>query len=466
MNARGGHGTRTRRVALALFTRDLRVHDNPVLAAAARADATVPLFVLDDRLLASPFASANRAAFLRESLADLRDQLTQRGSGLVVRQGDTTAEVARLAREVDAAEVHVASDVSAYARDRERRLRAALEEQGRALHVHEAVLTAHEPGALTPTGRDHFAVFTPYFRRWSEVPLRPLADTPRRIRLPDVARGGLPSRARICAGTTAPRLARGGETQGRLLMQRWARRGVERYLNGQDDLAADESSRLSPYLHFGCLSAVELARVVGRDEPARAFVRQLAWRDFHHQVLAARPAASWCDYRTRGDRWRDDEQALEAWKSGRTGFPVVDAGMRQLHEEGWMHNRARLVAASFLTKTLYLDWRLGAQHFLDHLVDGDIANNNMNWQWAAGTGTDTRPNRVLNAVRQAHRYDPRGDYVRRYVPELADLPVNTLHEPQRLGTEELERRGYPPPIVDLAQANAHFRDTREVMRGC
>jgi deoxyribodipyrimidine photo-lyase len=199
---------------------------------------------------------------------------------------------------------------------------------------------------------------------------------------------------------------------------------------------------LSPYLHFGCVSPVELVgRADRRKRGVEPFLRQLAWRDFHHQVLAARPEAAHRDYRPRGDRWHRDDEALQAWRDGRTGYPLVDAGMRQLAREGWMHNRARLVTASFLTKHLYVDWRLGARHFFDLLVDGDIANNALNWQWVAGTGTDTRPNRVLNPTLQAKRYDPAGAYVRRYLPEL--------------GTPD-----YPPPIVDHRDAVAAFRAAR------
>jgi deoxyribodipyrimidine photo-lyase len=158
--------------------------------------------------------------------------------------------------------------------------------------------------------------------------------------------------------------------------------------------------------------------------------------------------------------WREDPVAFAAWQQGRTGYPLVDAGMRQLAREGWMHNRVRLVTASFLTKTLYLDWRPGARHFLDLLVDGDIASNTMNWQWVAGTGTDTRPNRVLNPVRQSREHDPGGGYIRRYLPELSDLVTPLVHEPWRLPAAELAERGYPPPIVDLAETSERFRTQR------
>jgi deoxyribodipyrimidine photo-lyase len=195
-----------------------------------------------------------------------------------------------------------------------------------------------------------------------------------------------------------------------------------------------------------------------------AFIRQLAWRDFHHQVLAARPEVATTDYRTRHDHWRCDDTAAQAWRDGRTGYPIVDAGMRQLQREGWMHNRARLITASFFTKTLYLDWRLGARHFFDLLVDADVANNQLNWQWVAGTGTDTRPNRVLNPLRQAERYDPNGDYVRRYLPELQDIPGPAVHQPWKLDRRHRARLDYPDPIIGLRDGADYFRTFRDKNR--
>lgn len=234
------------------------------------------------------------------------------------------------------------------------------------------------------------------------------------------------------------------------------------YQDRQDDLPGDATSRLSPYLHFGCLSPVELVHKASarQDAGAEAFVRQLAWRDFHHQVLAARPDAAHADYRSRGDRWRQDDAEVTAWKEGRTGYPVVDAGMRQLLHEGWLHNRARMLVASFLTKTLYVDWRVGARHFLDLLVDGDMANNQLNWQWMAGTGTDTRPNRVLNPLVQAKRFDPQGEYVRRWVPELAGLMRRRGAPAVEAVRAERAAYDYPDPVVDLADGLGRFRRAR------
>jgi deoxyribodipyrimidine photo-lyase len=432
------------RVSVALFTADLRVHDNPVLWAALQgAERVVPLFVVDTGIRRTGFVVPNRAAFLAGSLADLDAALRARGGRLVVRAGDVVEETCRVAAETGAGAVHLAGGVSRYAARRETRLRTRLSGDGRALHVHDASVTAVPPGALTPAGKDHFAVFTPYFRRWEGFAVRRVLPAPDTVRVPDVRSAGLPSARSLAPGPTSPGLPAGGETEARRRMRSWLSGPLADYEDRQDDLAADATSRLSPYLHFGCLSPAELlARSRAQDNPgARAFVRQLAWRDFHYQVLSARPDAARHDYRPHHDRWRHVTQEIDAWREGRTGYPVVDAAMRQLSHEGWMPGRARLLTASFLTKTLYVDWRVGARHFLDLLVDGDIANNQLNWQWAAGTGTDTRPNRVLNPLTQARRHDPHGGYVRRWLPDA--------------------RTDHPSPIVDLAEAAARFKRARE-----
>ena len=429
---------------IVLFTRDLRVHDNPGLAAAAEADTVVPLFVLDDAILSSRYNRPNRAAFLAESLTDLDASLCERGAGLVVRRGDVATEVARVADDVDAAEVHVAADYSRHAVRRQSALADALGRRQLVLHDSHVVAA---PGSITPSGADHFSVFSAYHRRWVDAPVRPAAHLPARLKLPaGIDRGRLPTREDICPGEVSPDLSPGGERVGRERVREWFAGPVEHYGSetddGHNDLGYEGTSRLSAYLHFGCVSATEIVARADRRKPGvDPFLRQLAWRDFYAQVLAARPEVVDTDYRTRGDRWRDDEADLQRWKDGRTGYPVVDAGMRQLAGEGWMHNRARLVTASFLTKHLYLDWRLGMWHFHDLLQDGDIANNAMNWQWIAGTGTDTRPNRMLNPTLQQKRYDPDFAYVRRYVPEF--------------GTPD-----YPEPMVDHREAVAAFRAAR------
>ncbi|MFG2923034.1 cryptochrome/photolyase family protein [Streptomyces sp. NPDC048305] len=454
-------------VAVVLFTSDLRLHDHPPLhAALASADEVVPLFVRDEGVEATGFDAPNRRAFLADCLRDLDAGLRERGGRLVVRAGAVVEEVCRIVTETGAGSVHMAAGVSSFAHRREERLREALESQGCRLRVHDAVITVVAPGAVVPSGpgRDHFAVFTPYFRRWSEEGTRQVFRAPRAVRVPEgPASAALPARNEVSG--VSPGLAEGGEEEGRRLFTAWRRDGLAAYEDRHDDLAGDATSRLSPHLHFGTLSPAE---VVSRGREAggtgaEAFVRQVCWRDFHHQVLAARPASSRSDYRTRHDRWRTGKAAEEdtaVWKEGRTGYPVVDAAMRQLLHEGWMHNRGRLLAASFLTKSLYVDWRTGARHFLDLLVDGDVANNQLNWQWVAGTGTDTRPNRVLNPVTQAKRYDPDGAYVRRWVPELADVAGPAVHEPWKLPRSQRSRCDYPEPVVGLPEGLARFKEAR------
>jgi deoxyribodipyrimidine photo-lyase len=445
-------------VAVVVFTRDLRVDDHPALARAAReAEHVVPLFVFDDAILASKFNRPNRTGFLRESLRDLDDALRGLGGGLVVRRGDWVREVDSLVRDVGASSLHVSDDVSAYAHARLDRLEAAVD-----VPVERAPgITIVPPGSLTPgERRDHYKVFTPYFRRWSEMRRRHVVSTPERIELPgSVERGRLPDLAELVDGARSPNVAPGGARAGHSRLAAWIETGVRGYAEHHDDLAGEATSRLSPYLHFGCLSPLEVLRAVShhQGDGVDAFVRQLCWRDFYAQILAARPDAAWHDYVDRDDRWRDDPDGVSAWRDGRTGYPVVDAAMRQLHVEGFVHNRARMVVASFLTKDLSVDWRVGAQHFLDLLVDGDLAQNNLNWQWVAGTGTDTNPHRVFNPTVQGQRFDPDGDYVRRYIPELRAIKDGTVHDP---APKVRRAYGYPDPIVDHKEAIAEYRERR------
>jgi deoxyribodipyrimidine photo-lyase len=282
------------------------------------------------------------------------------------------------------------------------------------------------------------------------------------VPVPAVRSADPPCAKFLASGPVSPRLPVGGESEGRRKLESWLAGPLTHYAARHDDLAADATSRLSPYLHFGCLSPTEvLHRAREHDGPgADAFVRQLAWRDFHHQVLAARPDAAYGDYRPRRGQWRRDAEEITVWREGLTGYPIVDAAMRQLRYEGWMPGRARLLTASFLTKTLYVDWRVGAHYFLDLLVDGDVANNQLNWQWVAGTGTDTRPGRVLNPLAQARRFDPRGDYIRRWLPELRDLDAMAIHRLSRFPNASRADTDYPIPIVDLAEAAARFTRLR------
>jgi deoxyribodipyrimidine photo-lyase len=404
--------------ALVWFRRDLRVHDHPPLRAALDAhERVVPVFVLDDRLLAGRHASANRTRFLFAALNDLREALRTRGGDLVVVRGAPERELPRLAREHGAGAVYFASDVSPFATRRDARVQAALREA--------AVEPHRTPGNFIAGVGRPYTVFTPFHRAWRRVPRRDVHGAPRHVSVPsDLAVGELPS-----AG-------RGGETEGRRRMHAWLRDGIGAYA-GKHDRVAGGTSELSPYLHLGCISARELEEKAGGHD---AFTRQLAWRDFYAQVLLHNPGNAHHAHQRAldGIEWDGTDEHFDAWREGRTGYPIVDAGMRQLAQTGWMHNRARLITACFLVKDLHVDWRRGERHFMRHLLDGDEANNNGNWQWIASVGVDPAPvsRRLYNPVLQQRRHDPRGEYVRRWVPELEDVPLEQLATPWEAGRDE------------------------------
>lgn len=442
--------------AVVIFTRDLRVRDHPALSAAcSSSDRVLPGFVLDEEILGSSFNRPNRTGFLLEALTDLDGSLRKRGGRLVLRRGQWVDQVLKLARDANATEIHVSDDVSGLAQRRLATLENVASERRVSVRRHDGI-TIVSPGAITPPNGDHYKVFTPYYRRWLDLPWRPSTRAPTTIHTDQGIQSELiPSLDEVVRGVRSPDVMPGGETEARRRLKTWSRSGLNNYAQRRDDLSDDVTSRLSAYLHFGCVSPLEVATNLRGDPRGEAFVRQLCWRDFYHQVLAARPDAAWHDYRSRGDRWNDDRDGFDAWRLGRTGFPVIDAGMRQLAREGFMHNRVRMIVASFLTKDLYIDWRWGASHFLDWLVDGDVANNNLNWQWTAGTGTDANPYRVFNPTVQGTRFDPRGDYIHRYVAELADVPGPEVHNP---GPSIRSRVSYPAPIVDHRDAIARYQE--------
>jgi deoxyribodipyrimidine photo-lyase len=415
--------------------RDLRVHDHPALEAAReRADHLVPVFCFDDRLLHGRHASGPRTQFLLECLADLDRSLTARGSRLVVRRGRPEIEIAKLVSQTGADAVHFTGDVSGFARRRDARVVGAL---GVGAHEHPGLFALDDLDAIRTGNGDPYTVFTPFHRAWARVPRRPVHGAPRRLPPlpPGLDPGRLPRLSDLGLGQEVEEPQPGGEHHARKSTRAFASDHAQGYADNRDLVAAPGTSRLSPHLHFGCVSPRELEdRVL-----SEAFRRQLCWRDFYAHVLLHFPANAHSEHqaRYRGTiRWSHAQKRFEAWCEGRTGYPLVDAAMRQLRCEGWMHNRARLVVGSFLTKDLGIDWRWGERWFMRLLLDGDQASNNGNWQWIASVGVDPQPafRRMFNPARQQARFDPDGAYVRRYLPELAD------------GT------GYPDPIVDHANA--------------
>ncbi len=440
-----------------LFTSDLRVGDNPALAAAGH--HVVPLFVFDERVFAGPFAAPNRISYLLDALGDLRTSLRAAGSDLVIRSGDVVAETMKVADDTKASALHLSDDVSRFAHNRLERLTYAADDAGIEIRSFEqsAVIGAADLQPSTTGASGGYKVFTPYWRRWSAAPSRDVSPTPTRLTPVGIDPGEIPRLAQLCGDAQpSPRVRSGGETAEKAAFAAWSADGIEHYGDRRDFMAVEGTSRLSAALHFGCMSTLTAVTAAQDEEGGEALVRQICWRDFHRQFLAHRPEIADSDYRPRPYDWRDDPEGLAAWKAGRTGYPLVDAGMRQLSEEGWMHNRLRMLCASFLTKHLRIDWRLGARHFIDLLVDGDIANNQGNWQWVAGTGAASRPNRVLSPIRQTKRFDPHAEFIRRYLPELAPVGTKALIDPSLMTVADRRMADYPQPIVDHDEATAEL----------
>ncbi len=451
--------------------RDLRLADNQALAAAqAQAEHVVPVFVLDPTLLASPYASEKRLAFLYDGLRNLDADLSTRGSRLVVRQGDPAEELASLLGEVQATAVIAERDVSPYARKRDEQIARQLP-----LHL-TAGLTVHPPDHVLKEDGRPYTVFTPFSRKWLSLPLPEAIDllpAPERISTPD-GLASLPLPVNPALPASVPFPAGEAEAQRRLLaFAEGDAAGITRYRDDRNRPDLEGTSRLSPYLRFGMLSArqavvaARAARRAARTSDAcygsDTWLNELIWREFYVSILHHFPTVRGNSFQRQYDRipWANDEKDFAAWCEGRTGTPIVDAAMRQLVQTGWMHNRSRMIVASFLVKDLLIDWRWGERFFMQHLVDGDPAANNGGWQWTAGTGTDAAPYfRIFNPVTQGQKFDPDGLYVRRWVPELAGVPVKFIHEPWKLPQSDQRRAGclvgqdYPAPIVDHAWARA------------
>ena len=435
--------------AIMWFRRDLRVHDHPALAAAVdEFERVVPVFVLDELLLEGRAASDARAAFLAGCLSALGDELRRRGAGLIVRAGRPEQELVRLARETGAQTVLWTSDVSPYARARDARVTDALRCAGIAARPCGGNYIVDVSRPRTNSG-GAYSVFSPFFRTWSDTPRRDVLPAPERIRGVEAD-----SVAFAPAPVVDEPIAEPGEPAARRAARAWLDDGLGGY-GGEA-----RTSRLSPHLRWGCISPRELELEAQRagGSGAAAWIRQLCWRDFYAHVLLHWPANLTTEFqeRRRELEWVSDRGLLEAWQRGETGYPAVDAGMRQLIRTGWMHNRARLIVGSFLTKDLHLDWRDGERWFSRLLLDGDPAQNNGNWQWIASVGVDPAPpfRRMYNPTLQGKRFDPAGTYIRSNIPELARVPDDRLFEPWKMTEAEQRESGcvigrdYPEPVVD------------------
>jgi deoxyribodipyrimidine photo-lyase len=457
------------------FRNDLRLQDNTALAALTeRVEEWLPVFVLDRRLVGDASAGAPRLRFLLDCLERLGRGLEKRGVPLLVRTGLPEQVLPRLLHDTGARILSFNEDVTPFARRRDVSVRQAVEKRGAEVvsRVDHVVFRA---GDVRKASGGPYSVYSPYrkswWKRWRE-------DSPQAVRmrrLPPPIPGFSPDPVlyprEFGVGAVECDVPTGGEEAARRRLDRFLEEAAGRYHQDRDRPDLDGTSRLSPYLRFGAISVrrcFDRAVQAAAAEPelrqgVSKWLDELIWREFYSAILEQHPRVLRENYRREYDAlvWNDDPKGFEAWCEGRTGFPIVDAGMRQLRATGWMHNRVRMIVASFLTKDLLIDWREGERFFFEHLVDGDPASNNGGWQWAASTGTDAQPYfRIFNPVTQGRRWDPAGRYVRRWVPELREVPDPHVHAPWQ-GERPAD---YPPPLVDHAErrelALERFRSAR------
>jgi len=441
------------------FRRDLRLADNPALLSAVTVERAgrgsgpkvVPLFVLDPSL--SQPAGLPRRAYLAASLADLGSRL----GGLQLRRGDPAKEVATVARAAGATSVHIAEDFGPRGRQRDQEVESALASDGIEL-VRTGSPYAVAPGEVLNGTGDPYKVFTPFSRAWRDHGWESPAVAPGEVTwlrpLENHAFGekAIPDTLRLPAA---------GELAARRRWHGFLKQRLDEYAKVRDRADLDGTSRMSVHLKWGEIHPrtmlSDLARSPG--ESAKRYATELAWREFYADVLWHSPdtARHYLKPQFAAMEYDEPGSRFTAWCDGLTGYPVVDAGMRQLRAEGWMHNRIRMVVASFLVKDLHIEWQHGARHFMRWLVDADLASNQHGWQWVAGSGTDASPYfRIFNPTTQGKRFDPHGDYVRRYVPELREVDEESIHEPWTLPGGPPS--GYPAPIVD------HGQERRESLR--
>jgi len=477
---------------------DLRAADNRGLETAAGTDPSaseatdttggvIPVFVFDDDIL--EYAGDARVQFMLDALESLRGWYRDRGSDILVDRGDPASIIPDLAAAHDVDRVVWNKGYSRLARDRDDRVREALDADGISHDsVHDAIF--HEPGSITTNAGDPYSVFTYFGRKWHDRPKADPVDPPAAAALADVDGDPLPSTADLGFSEPTADVEAGGTAAARERLQAFCSDGIYRYDEDRDYPTRGAVSRLSAHLTWGTIgirevyeateAAKERAENGGADVPGftpdeqvgsiEEFQSQLAWREFYTHVLYFNPEVVTQNYKQyeHDIEWRDDPEELRAWKRGETGYPIVDAGMRQLRQEAYMHNRVRMIVASFLTKDLRIDWRAGYHHFREHLADHDTANDNGGWQWAASTGTDAQPYfRIFNPMTQGERYDPDAEYITQYVPELRGINADTIHGWHDLSPVERDQADteYPAPIVDHSERREAALSMFEAARG-
>ncbi|MBK7894117.1 MAG: deoxyribodipyrimidine photo-lyase [Anaerolineaceae bacterium] len=460
--------------------RDLRLTDNQALTAAVNAaEQVVPLFIVDPFFENSAHVGDKRRAFLWAGLRQLDADLQALGSRLVVRYGRPPQILTQLLDESGAEAIFAEEDFTSYARRRDAQIAKALP------LTLTAGVVVHPPGTVLKPDGDPYVVFTPFKKKaWLERPLPQQSNilpAPDKINTPDSIKSQeIPTEPKLPDDVPFPP----GEAEAQRRLKTFAQETMVRYAADRDMVAQDGTSQLSPYLRFGMISArqavvtavshLQNAPTKDAQKGADTWLSELIWREFYVHILSHFPHVLQRSFRPEYDEivWRNREDEFEAWGNGRTGYPLVDAAMRQLTTTGWMHNRARMIVASFLVKDLLINWQWGEKFFMQHLVDGDPAANNGGWQWTAGTGNDAAPYfRIFNPISQSKKFDPNGEFIRRWLPELANVPNDYIHEPwlmpplvQKAANCQIGN-DYPAPIVDHSEARdwtlAAYKTARE-----
>jgi deoxyribodipyrimidine photo-lyase len=442
------------------FRRDLRISDNTALGEACkRAETVLPVFIFEDAFRTGPDVGAARLEFLLQSVQSLRKNLAELGHTLIIRRGKSAEILPALCRETGAQAVFANKRYEPYARRRDERITSALLDIGVGFGLFKDAVIWEEQEILNQTGKP-YTVFTPYSKAWKARPIpspRPkIKDS--KLKTKNFPSNPLPKSADEAGHPLTQKIPPGGEHAARELLRKFMAGPVYRYGTGRNFPAVDGVSNLSPHLRAGTigirtiLAALKKAR--DKAAPAQAascdvYLNELIWREFYTQVLHNFPHVTQGAFRPEYNRlkWSDNRDHFQAWCEGRTGYPIVDAAMRCLNATGTMHNRLRMIVAMFLTKDLLINWQLGERHFMHRLVDGDMAANNGGWQWSAGTGTDAAPYfRIFNPTSQAEKCDEKGEFVRRWLPELKEFPADIIHQPWE-NPLLLSKSKYPARIV-------------------
>ena len=453
--------------------RDLRLHDHQALQVALdRSAVVIPTFILDPGILAREDTAAARVQFMLDSLKELAERYRQLGGQLVVCQGDPLVQLQDLIERTGARTVIWNQDVEPYALRRDQQVSEGLQQRGiEVIRCQDMLL--HGPGQILTQAGEYYSVYTPFWRNWIGQPKAQPLPQPGRIQTPEVESFPLPSLQDL-GFAWDQMLPEAGETAALDLLELFVDREIFDYEENRNLPSVRGTSQLSPHLRWGTIGIRQVwqatveARDRSRSEEAqlsvKAWQQEIAWREFYKHVLYAFPRVETGPYRSKyGDlEWDNDLDLFQAWCEGQTGYPMVDAAMRQLNQTGWMHNRCRMIVASFLTKDLLIDWRWGERYFMQKLVDGDLAANNGGWQWSASVGTDPKPMRIFNPATQGAKFDPEGDYIREYVPEISGLDTPALLQVSdskagQWAQQERQGCGYPDPIVDHKQRQQEFK---------